>query len=135
MHVLHVMESTIGGTRRHLVDVAAGQLRAGYDVSIIASTLRDPGFPADLDELARAGAHVTRIPMVREIRPIKDLMHMRQIARVLRERRPDVVHTHSSKAGVLGRRAAGGIAGADGAHRVPGGRRSARPRPGRALWA
>lgn len=105
MHVLHVMESTIGGTRRHLVDVAAGQLRAGYDVSIIASTLRDPGFPADLDELARAGAHVTRIPMVREIRPIKDLMHMRQIARVLRERRPDVVHTHSSKAGVLGRRA------------------------------
>lgn len=105
MHVLHVMEATIGGTRRHLVDVAAGQIRAGLEVSVIASTLRDPGFPADLDELERAGVHVTRIPMVREIRPVKDLRQMRQIAKVLRERQPDVVHTHSSKAGVLGRRA------------------------------
>ncbi|QDV06782.1 Putative glycosyltransferase EpsD [Planctomycetes bacterium Poly30] len=105
MHVLHVMEATIGGTRRHLVDVAAGQIRAGLEVSIIVSTLRDPGFAADLEELERLGVHVTRIPMVREIRPVKDLNHMRQIARVLRERRPDVVHTHSSKAGVLGRRA------------------------------
>lgn len=105
MHVLHVMEATIGGTRRHLVDVASGQIRAGYEVSVIVSALRDPGFAADLDALERLGVHVTCIPMVREIRPIKDLVHMRQIARVLRERRPDVVHTHSSKAGVLGRRA------------------------------
>ena len=105
MHVLHVMESTIGGTRRHLVDVARGQHRAGLQVSIIASTLRDPGFPADLDDLESEGIHVTRIPMVREIRPLADFKHMRQIARVLRERRPDVVHTHSSKAGVIGRRA------------------------------
>lgn len=99
------MESTIGGTRRHLVDVARGQHRAGLQVSIIASTLRDPGFPAELDGLEREGVHVTRIPMVREIRPLADFKHMRQIGRVLRERQPDVVHTHSSKAGVLGRRA------------------------------
>ncbi len=105
MHVLHVMESTIGGTRRHLVDVARGQARAGLQVSVIASTLRDPGFPAELDQLESEGIHVTRIPMVREIRPLTDFKHMRQIARVLRERQPDVVHTHSSKAGVIGRRA------------------------------
>ncbi len=105
MHVLHVMESTIGGTRRHLVDVARGQHRAGLQVSVIASTLRDPGFPADLDRLEEEGIHVTRIPMVREIRPLTDFKHLRQIARVLKERNPDVVHTHSSKAGVIGRRA------------------------------
>ncbi len=105
MHVLHVMEATIGGTRRHLVDVASGQLRAGHTVSLVVSTLRDPGFPPDLARLEAAGAHVTRIPMVREIRPLKDLVQTRQIQRVLRERKPDIVHTHSSKAGVLGRRA------------------------------
>ena len=105
MHVLHVMEATIGGTRRHLVDVALGQARVGHEVTVVVSTLRDPGFPADLERLESAGVHVHRLPMVREIRPIKDLRHMRQLRRILQDRQPDVVHTHSSKAGVLGRRA------------------------------
>ncbi|MEM1450782.1 MAG: glycosyltransferase [Planctomycetota bacterium] len=99
------MEATIGGTRRHLVDVATGQLRAGHRVSLVVSTLRDPGFPQDLERLREAGAEVHEVPMVREIRPAKDLVHGRRIGAILRESRPDVVHTHSSKAGVLGRRA------------------------------
>ena len=43
--------------------------------------------------------------MVRPIRPARDLRHLRQIKAALRELRPDIVHTHSSKGGVLGRRA------------------------------
>ncbi len=105
MHVLHVMEATIGGTRRHLVDVALGQIRAGLQVTVAASTLRDPGFPTDLDRLEEAGVRVERLPMVREIRPTTDLRHLRALGALLRDTDPDVVHTHSSKAGVLGRRA------------------------------
>lgn len=105
MRILHVMEATIGGTRRHLVDVASGQRRAGHDVSVIASTLRDPDFPADLDALEALGVHVHRLPMVRAIAPRTDLRHQRAIAAILQDERPEVVHTHSSKAGVLGRRA------------------------------
>ena len=105
MHIAHVMEATIGGTRRHLVDVAFAQLRRGDEVSLLVSTLRDPGFEADLRGLEQEGAHVRRIPMVRSIRPAKDLRHLRQVKSALRELRPDVVHTHSSKGGVLGRRA------------------------------
>jgi len=99
------MEATIGGTRRHLVDVASAQLRRGDEVSLIVSTLRDPDFEGDLRRLEGAGAQVRRIPMVRSIRPARDLRHLRQIKAALRELRPDVVHTHSSKGGVLGRRA------------------------------
>lgn len=99
------MEATIGGTRRHLVDVARGQRAYGLDVTVVASTLRDPGFPGDLEALESDGVNVVRIPMVREISPAKDLSHLRQIRRILKDTRPDVVHTHSSKAGVLGRRA------------------------------
>lgn len=105
MHIAHVMEATIGGTRRHLVDVAHAQLLRGDTVSLLVSTLRDPGFAADLVALEAAGATVRRIPMVRAIRPARDLVHLRRIKAALRELRPDVVHTHSSKAGVLGRRA------------------------------
>jgi glycosyltransferase involved in cell wall biosynthesis len=99
------MEATIGGTRRHLVDVASGLRCEGVDVHVAVSTLRDPDFPADLERLEAAGVGVTRIPMVRSVRPHLDWSHGRQLAALLRELRPDIVHTHSSKAGVLGRRA------------------------------
>lgn len=105
MHVLHVMEATIGGTRRHLVDVASGQRRAGLDVAVAVSTLRDPDFPRDLEQLEALGVRVHRVPMVREIAPRTDFRHERALRALLCAERPDVVHTHSSKAGVLGRRA------------------------------
>lgn len=44
--------------------------------------------------------------LVRRISPIDDLRALRSISRELREFRPDIVHTHSSKAGILGRLAA-----------------------------
>lgn len=97
------MESTIGGTRRHIVDVAREQNAAGVEVHLCVSTLRDPAFEGDLDELEREGCQVARLPMVRSIRPGTDLAHWRALTRILETVRPDVVHTHSSKAGVLGR--------------------------------
>jgi glycosyltransferase involved in cell wall biosynthesis len=48
---------------------------------------------------------VRELPMVRAVAPRADLRHERALERILRELRPDVVHTHSSKAGVLGRAA------------------------------
>ena len=44
--------------------------------------------------------------MVRAVRPLKDLRALRSLYILLKAERPDVVHTHSSKAGVLGRLAA-----------------------------
>lgn len=103
--VLHVMECTIGGTRRHLVDVALGQAAAGLEVHVVASTLRDPGFPQDLVRMEGAGVSVHRLDMVRSIDPSKDRAHAGEIAKLLQSVGPDIVHTHSSKAGVLGRHA------------------------------
>ena len=106
MHVLQAIEATIGGTRRHAVDVCRGLAAAGERVTLVASALREPGFRADLEALAAAGVRVVELPMVRSIRPGMDLAHLRALERLLRRERPDVVHTHSSKAGVLGRLAA-----------------------------
>ncbi|MDA1263775.1 MAG: glycosyltransferase family 4 protein [Planctomycetota bacterium] len=103
MRVLHVMECTIGGTRRHLVDVARGQRAAGLEVHLVASTLRDPGFPPDLDALAAEGVTVTRLDMVREVNPGLDWRHAKALKAILRAWQPDVVHGHSSKGGVLAR--------------------------------
>ena len=103
MRVLHVMESTIGGTRRHLRDVARVQREAGHDVTVVASCLRMPEVRDDLAELKRRGVRTIELPMVRSIQPTTDWKHLRALQRILREHRPEVVHTHSSKAGVLGR--------------------------------
>ncbi len=59
------------------------------------------------DETRASGTHCFFIPsLIRPIRPWKDLIALIQIYRCLRRVQPDVVHTHSSKAGILGRIAA-----------------------------
>lgn len=44
--------------------------------------------------------------LVRELAPLKDRRCLRDLRRIIRDWKPDVVHTHSSKAGILGRLAA-----------------------------
>ncbi|MDP6538775.1 MAG: glycosyltransferase family 4 protein [Planctomycetota bacterium] len=103
MRVMHVMESTIGGTRRHLVDLAGGLVERGLEVHLVVAAERQSDFRADLDRLADAGCGVRELAMVRSISPLRDPRHLRALEAILRAERPDVVHTHSSKAGVLGR--------------------------------
>jgi glycosyltransferase involved in cell wall biosynthesis len=59
------------------------------------------------EEAARLGVEVMTVPSLhRPVRPLTDLRAVVELVRLLRRERPDVVHTHSSKAGVIGRLAA-----------------------------
>ena len=53
MRVMHVMESTIGGTRRHLVDLAGGLAERGVEVHLVVAAERQPDFREDLKRLVR----------------------------------------------------------------------------------
>ena len=57
--------------------------------------LEEAGIPCHLIE-----------PLTREVNPIKDLLALHQLIRLFRQEQPALVHTHTSKAGVLGRLAA-----------------------------
>jgi glycosyltransferase involved in cell wall biosynthesis len=105
LRVLQVMECTIGGTRRHITDLAQGLAAEGVDVHLAVAAERQPDFRRTLAELARAGCVVHELAMRRAISPAADLRHCWALTRLLRRVRPDIVHTHSSKAGALGRAA------------------------------
>ncbi|MBQ3834246.1 MAG: glycosyltransferase family 4 protein [Elusimicrobia bacterium] len=60
-----------------------------------------------LDDEARRDTQVFFVKdLIRELNPIKDLKAFFTIYKILKREKPDIVHTHSSKAGILGRIAA-----------------------------
>ena len=77
--------------------------RRGFDVVVISAP-GDSRFPLDEFRLLREREQVTTIgvPMEREISPLKDLVSLVRIYRVLRRLRPAIVNAGTPKAGLLG---------------------------------
>lgn len=95
----------VGGAQETAVGVAASVDPDRFDVVLLAGAeRRNAGYE---DRLRAAGVPLVTVADLRgSLRPVSDVRALVRLVRVLRERRPDVVHTHSSKAGVLGRVAA-----------------------------
>ncbi len=106
VRVVHVIEATEGGTRRWLENVVLGLDSARIEQSCICSVRRDRSFMETIEKFRAHGVNVWITDMRRGINPWYDLLATWRIARILREDRFDVVHAHSSKAGVLARLAA-----------------------------
>lgn len=108
VRVLEVMEATIGGTKRHLLALVRGLDRSTFHVEVAAPRVRSEAFDdvTFSDEVAAAGIRQHCVPMRRAISPTADAACFSQLLRIMARGRYDVVHTHSSKAGFLGRFAA-----------------------------
>ncbi|MHB0870804.1 MAG: glycosyltransferase family 4 protein [Chloroflexota bacterium] len=106
--VLEVMEATIGGTKRHLLAMVKGLDRSLFQVEVAAPQIRSEAFDdvSFTDEVREAGIRQHFVPMRREISPASDLSCFLRLLALMVRGRYDVVHTHSSKAGFLGRFAA-----------------------------
>lgn len=102
------MEATIGGTKRHLFDLATSFDPASVEVEVACPPVRSEahGDTSFADDLREAGVTVRQIPMVRAIRPWADATTIVRLARLVRRGGYDIVHTHSTKAGITGRLAA-----------------------------
>ena len=111
--VVHVLDAMGGGTKKHLSLLAEGLRRRGHHVVLALPGPRpyDPDFPLmdyGFPETMRTrGFHVEQFDLVHgRITPRQDIAALTRLARFLRRGRFDVVHTHSAKAGAIGRAAA-----------------------------
>lgn len=108
VRAVHIITRLIlGGAQENTVLTCEGLLRTpGYDVTLVTGPPIGP--EGELIERARANGVPLRIvpEMRRELHPARDVMTFVRLCQILRELRPHIVHTHSSKAGILGRLAA-----------------------------
>jgi glycosyltransferase involved in cell wall biosynthesis len=95
----------VGGPARHVVWLEEGLRRAGVAESVLVTGVVPPG-EDDMGYFAAAhGVEPRVIPeMSREVSP-KDALTVWKLFRLFRRERPDLVHTHTAKAGTVGRAA------------------------------
>ena len=103
VHIVHILEAAVGGTRRHLNDLVFGLDDKRFRQTVIVSPMRETSFQLDMERMQRAGVSVHVVPMRRAIAPLHDCVAFWRLAALLYRVRPDVVHCHSAKAGFLGR--------------------------------
>jgi glycosyltransferase involved in cell wall biosynthesis len=96
----------VGGPALHVAYLAAGLADRGYDTTLVAGSLaRGEESMAGVAE-RRGVAIVTLDELHREVAPLNDLRAIVRLARLIRHERPDILHTHTAKAGAVGRIAA-----------------------------
>jgi len=106
VRVLHaITRLTLGGSSENTIASCVALSRAGYDCTL-ATSFRESEIPS-LEDARRRGCRVVDIPSLgRELAPLDDLAALCQFLRLIKHERPSIVHTHTSKAGFVGRLAA-----------------------------
>ena len=96
----------VGGPALHVAYLTAGLAGRGYDTTLIAGSLargeESMSFVAE-----QRGVRVETLDALhREISPLSDVRAIFRLARLIRHERPAILHTHTAKAGAVGRLAA-----------------------------
>ena len=107
MHICHVITRLIiGGAQENTLLTCEGLHARGHRVTLISGPTTGP--EGSLVARARAADYefIEVPPLRRALNPWLDVRAEQELRDLLERLRPDVVHTHSSKAGIVGRRAA-----------------------------
>ena len=96
----------VGGPALHVTYLARGLAERGYETTLVAGDVARG--EASMSFVAeQAGVEIVTLPgLSRELSPVRDALAAFRLARLIRKLRPDVVHTHTAKAGAVGRTAA-----------------------------
>ena len=107
LKIVHVITRLIlGGAQENTIITCKVLAERGHDVTLITGPAIGP--EGELFEQTKNQKYKVIVidELRRAIEPVKDILSYTEIKRYLRQLQPDIVHTHSAKAGILGRFAA-----------------------------
>ncbi|MGB2662313.1 MAG: glycosyltransferase family 4 protein [Candidatus Omnitrophota bacterium] len=107
MKVLHaITRLDRGGSSENTLLSAIGLAEKGYEVDLLFGQTQSPSIPL-LEKARKAGVNfIEEDDLVRDIHPLRDLVAFIDIFRFIHNGKYDIVHAHSSKAGLICRLAA-----------------------------
>jgi glycosyltransferase involved in cell wall biosynthesis len=108
LKITHIITRlVVGGAQENTVATVLGlREKFGVEVNLISGPTIGPEGSLE-SEFKNSSELLTTVPeLVRPIHPLKDFAALRKLEKIFREQKPDIVHTHSGKAGILGRVAA-----------------------------
>ncbi|MCK5160640.1 MAG: glycosyltransferase, partial [Candidatus Aureabacteria bacterium] len=96
----------IGGAQENTFYTVEGLMKKGYDVTLITGPAVGPEGTLFV-EAEKASVKIILIPsMKRAVNPFLDTIAFFKLLNIFKREKYDIVHTHSSKAGILARIAA-----------------------------
>lgn len=113
MKIVHVITRLIlGGAQENTLITCKLLAERGHEVTLITGPALGP--EGELFHQTKGQKYETVVidEMRRAIEPFKDFVSYRKLKKLLRMLQPDIVHTHSAKAGILGRYAGAALKGA-----------------------
>jgi len=104
LRILHCFRSPVGGVFRHIRDLAEEQSKAGHEVGILCDSLTGGAHEDRLFDDVRPflALGVTRLPIRRHI-SLSDMTTLWKSYKTIKSLRPDVLHGHGAKGGLLAR--------------------------------
>jgi len=104
LKIVHVITRLIlGGAQENTLITCKVLAQRGHDVTLITG----PALGPEGELFNQAQGHGYKVVVVNKLRrainPLNDIPSYFQIKKLLRQLQPDIVHTHSAKAGILGR--------------------------------
>jgi glycosyltransferase involved in cell wall biosynthesis len=117
LKITHVITRLIvGGAQENTLATIKGlRAKPGVEVKLISGPTIGPEGSLENEarkifsdsQLSTPDSQRTIIPeLIRPVHPLNDFIALRKLEKILREQKPDIIHTHSGKAGILGRLAA-----------------------------
>jgi glycosyltransferase involved in cell wall biosynthesis len=99
MRVLHVIARlNVGGTARYITQLANELPKHGIETFVATGFVQG----AEVEDPSAQSIDLIRIPALgRSIRPIKDHFARKQLEKIIQEVKPDIIHTHTFKAGYV----------------------------------
>jgi glycosyltransferase involved in cell wall biosynthesis len=96
----------VGGPALHVAYLTAGLADRGYDTTLVAGTVARGEESMAFVAQQRGVRIETLDELHRDVAPLRDARAILRLARLIRRERPTILHTHTAKAGAVGRIAA-----------------------------